>query len=150
MNYSPREGVLGGFLPFCVKSERPPKVDQLKVAIFLLVQEQDILGPEVSVHNFLRVAIVQGEHDLFEDNSRLLLGKVLLHNDVVEKLASRAHLHHHVNVLLVLKGLVELDNVGVIEFSEYLDLVEKLASIIDLFLGDHLDGSPLGFAVLPL
>ena len=73
---------------------------------------------------------------------------MLFQNDVVEKLASRAHLHHYVNVLLVFKGLVELDNVGVIEFPEY--LVEKLSSIIDLFLRNHLDDSPLGFVVLPL
>lgn len=76
--------------------------------------------------HFLLVAVVQSLHHLLENNPGLFLGEVPLVDDFVEELSASAHLSNHVYILLVLKGFVKLDDVGVVELLEDLDLVQKL------------------------
>ena len=67
-----------------------PKINQLQI---VLVVEQQILGLEVSVNDAQLVQVLDRALDLLEELARLLLGQLLLLDDVVEELAPRNILH---------------------------------------------------------
>lgn len=52
------------------------------------------------------------------------------------------------DVLVVLEGLVELDAGGVVERLQDFDLIEEEFWLLDVLLGDFLDGPPVGAALL--
>jgi len=86
------------------------------------------------------VAIVQGHQNLLEDIGSLLLIEKLSCNDPVEKLSSSTKFCDQVDVLVVFKVLVELNNVGVIKRLEDLDLSKEPVPVLDLGPGNGLDG----------
>lgn len=63
-------------------------------------------------------------------------------NDLVKKLPSTAHLSDHVDIALILVCLVQLDDVGMIQFHQDLNLIQELWPVLHLSLGDSFDGSP--------
>jgi len=67
-----------------------PKINQLQI---VLVVEQQILGLEISVNDAQLVQVLDRALDLLEELARLLLGQLLLLDDVVEELAPRNILH---------------------------------------------------------
>lgn len=67
-----------------------PKINQLQI---VLVVEQQILWLEISVNDAQLVQVLDRALDLLEELARLLLGQLLLLDDVVEELASRDILH---------------------------------------------------------
>lgn len=67
-----------------------PKINQLQI---VLVVEQQILGLEISVNDAQLVQVLDRTLDLLEELARLLLGQLLLLDDVVEELAPRNILH---------------------------------------------------------
>lgn len=99
--------------------------------------------------HLLRVAVVQSQNDLLEDQAGFFLWEEPLLDDLVEELASRAEpesvidiLGHHVDVSGVLEGLIELDDVGVVHLLQDLDLVEELVVVFDFPLRNLFDCSP--------
>jgi len=67
-----------------------PKINQLQI---VLVVEQQILWLEISVNDAQLVQVLDRALDLLEELARLLLGQLLLLDDVVEELAPRNILH---------------------------------------------------------
>lgn len=67
-----------------------PKINQLQI---VLVVEQQILGLEISVNDAQLVQVLDRALDLLEELACLLLGQLLLLDDVVEELAPRNILH---------------------------------------------------------
>ena len=67
-----------------------PKINQLQI---VMVVEQQILGLEISVTDAQLVQVLDRALDLLEELARLLLGQLLLLDDVVEELAPRNILH---------------------------------------------------------
>jgi len=67
-----------------------PKINQLQI---VLVVEQKIFGLEISVNDAQLVQVLDRALDLLEELARLLLGQLLLLDDVVEEFAPRNILH---------------------------------------------------------
>lgn len=96
------------------------KIDQLEVVTTRL-QEKKILGFDVSMDNIHRMHVLNGFHKLGKVVSSFFFGKACLslHNSI-EKLAAVTKpgylklLHDKVDVFLVFKHFIELDDVGVV------------------------------------
>lgn len=80
---------------------------------------------------------------MFENLSSFLFLKELLLNNHVEQFSSRAELSDQVDVFLILEILVKLENVGVIEVSQDLDLVREPLWVANLLFVDGLASSDL-------
>ena len=110
--------------------------------------EEHVLGLQISVADFLRMAVVDCQQDLLNDvsSTRLaehLLGLRLSVNGVVE-IASCAEFSHQVELSLVLKDLEDGDDVLMRELSKDGCLVQKIIAqlVIAILLRYQLD-SPL-------
>lgn len=71
----------------------------------------------------LLVHVVDGLEDVKGDSGCLGLGEVVLDDELVVELFAVEELHHDVVEVLALVELVDLDDVGVVEFDEGVDLV---------------------------
>ena len=58
-----------------------------------------------------------------------VLAKVCQPNNLVEKLASRTELEYDVIVLPRFRKVDELDNIGVVKLSHYLDFFENIGAL---------------------
>lgn len=79
------------------------------------------------------LAVVQSletETDLAEHLLRLLLGVLALLLDPVEELATRAELHHQVQVRLRLEHIQQLDDVGVVERTHDRDFIAHALELV--------------------
>jgi len=90
------------------------EVNDLEVGVVCGRLEQEVFGLEVPMHDVLCVAVVQSHEDLTENHSGCIFLKELSLDDPIEKLTASAQLRHQVHVFLVLKVLVEFDDVWVI------------------------------------
>mmetsp|Transcript_969 Transcript_969/g.1691 ORF Transcript_969/g.1691 Transcript_969/m.1691 type:complete len:200 (-) Transcript_969:320-919(-) len=104
------------------------KVDNLDLAMLVRCLEQEILGFKIPMANVLNVvAVGNGLDDLLDDLGGVVLRKMPLlalrfGNDPVEELPSSAKLRHEVEVFLVLINLVKVNDIGVGDLLEDLDL----------------------------
>ncbi len=64
--------------------------------------------------DFVAVTVVDGLHDLAEDDSPSFLREVPFLDDPIKQLAALAELHDEVHISPVLKYLKELDDVGMV------------------------------------
>lgn len=65
--------------------------------------------------NSLRMAIVKNQHHLFENNSSFFLGKIAFIYNLIKKFATSAELCDHVYVSVILKSLIEFDDIGMVK-----------------------------------
>ncbi|URD87040.1 hypothetical protein MUK42_28253, partial [Musa troglodytarum] len=89
------------------------KIGGFERRILPLVQEEEVLGLEISVHHPHGVAAVDNVHDLPAQGGGRPLGVVPPGDDAVEELAALAQLHHQVHRPAILEGTPELDDVAV-------------------------------------
>ncbi|GJP61542.1 hypothetical protein CLOP_g18688 [Closterium sp. NIES-67] len=75
--------------------------------------EQDVLGLDIAVHHALPVAEGQCCQQLLQHRGRAALAEPAALFYAVEEVAAAADLHDNVHVAVVLKGAVDLDDVGV-------------------------------------
>ena len=73
-----------------IVDEGRAEINDLDLVVLLVLLEQDILGLQITMHNVVLVTVVQSIQDLSEDPSSHFLTEVLLFDDTVEQLASRA------------------------------------------------------------
>lgn len=95
------------------------EVDQLQV---LLVVEQQILRFQVAMHDAQLVQVLNRALDLLEVLAGFLLRELLLLDDVVEEFAPRHVLHDEEKLVGRFDDLEELDDVGVADHLQDLDL----------------------------
>jgi len=128
-----------------VVHEGGTEVDNLDLIEFFVLFKQNVLWLEISVDNVVLMAVVDAlEYLLHEDGSITLREFASLEN-LIEKFTSLADLGNEVVSLLILEELVHLDDVGVIDLLENVDLVEEhaLLILVHIALSQDLDG-PLG------
>jgi len=95
------------------------EIDQSNV--FLVVQQQ-VLRLQISVHDAELVQILDSTNDLLEELAGFCLLKLLLLDDVVEELATADELHDQEELLGRLDDFEKLDDVGVADQLEDVDL----------------------------
>lgn len=107
------------------------EVGGLKGRVLVLVEEEEVLGLEISVHDSHGVASVHDLHDGPEQRRGSPFGVVALGNDPVEELPSGAELHDEVDRVLVLIGALELHDVWLAgEVVHDLDLPPDILDVL--------------------
>jgi len=119
------------------------EINDLDVGALLLVLVEEVLGLKVSVDDALGVAVVDAHHDLLETVRGLNLGEELFVDDFVEELATGTQLGDQVEVLFVLKVLVQLQNMGVVQLLQDRDLSFELLHVLHLLAQDCFTGTVL-------
>ena len=87
-----------------------------------MVVEQQILRFQIPMHNIQRVNILNSGHDLLKELAGFLLGYTRLLDDVVEEFATAGKFHDQVELARSLNDLVELNDIGVPDQLENVDL----------------------------
>jgi hypothetical protein len=127
-----------------LEEDRESEIDGLEREVVVLVDEQEVLGLEVAVHDPERVAGLDDADDDPGELGGLALAVVAALYDPVEELAPGAELHDDVDVELVLVGALDGDDVGVAgEVVHDLDLAAHVVDVLpgdELALGDGLAG----------
>jgi hypothetical protein len=88
------------------------EVGGLERRVLVLAQQQEVLGLDVPVHDPHGVARVHDLHDGAQQGRGGALRVLALGDDAVGELAAGAELHDEVDVVLVLVGAPEADDVG--------------------------------------
>jgi len=127
-----------------LEEDRESEIDGLEREVIVLVDEQEVLGLEVPVHDTEGVAGLDDADDDPGELGGLALAVVAALYDPVEELAPGAELHDDVDVELVLVGALDGDDVGVAgEVVHDLDLAAHVVHVLpgdELALGDGLAG----------
>ena len=92
------------------------KVNNLNLVGVIRLHKQKIFRLEVPMHDFMRMAIGNCRHHLFEDNSCQMLVKVMFFNYKVKELPSSAKFSHDVEIKFILEKFVNFDNVWMVDF----------------------------------
>mmetsp|Transcript_65793 Transcript_65793/g.169343 ORF Transcript_65793/g.169343 Transcript_65793/m.169343 type:complete len:289 (-) Transcript_65793:152-1018(-) len=124
------------------RAARGVKVDELQhVALdAALALEQEVLRLEVAMHDVLLVHVEDGTKDVLDQGCSLGLAEVAHLHDLIEKLTTLAQLHDKEDVVPVLEGLEESDDVRVIHHLHHRDLLPQTLEVPHVRLGDLLDG----------
>ncbi len=93
------------------------------------LEQQEVLELEVPVHDLVLVAVGDGLRHLCEDQHRLVLRHRILLDKIVQQLPALTLFQHQVDAQLVLEGLIEPDNVGVVQLLHDLDFVDQPALV---------------------
>jgi hypothetical protein len=91
-----------------------PKVDDLQVRGIILSGVQEVLWLKVSMHDVLRVAVVECHKDHLESSGGQLFIEVLVFHNSVEQFPALAELSHQVHVGVVFKVFKQLDHVRMV------------------------------------
>lgn len=115
------------------------EVDDFGFALFGGALKEEVFGFEVAVDDAELVEVADAVEYFLHDACAHGLGDAAFADDVFEELAARAQLHDDVQVALVVEGLVELDDVGMVDLSQSADLIdEQLHVDVDRVLVDGL------------
>mmetsp|Transcript_34334 Transcript_34334/g.103646 ORF Transcript_34334/g.103646 Transcript_34334/m.103646 type:complete len:282 (+) Transcript_34334:1792-2637(+) len=119
-----------------------PEVDDFQRVPFErpLATQQEVFQLDVPVAHAPVVDVHDTGHDLLHEQTRVLLGEVLLGNEIIEKVAAGAQLHDQMKILRVLEVLVQPDDIRVVHQLHDLYLPMKLAHILDANPVHALDG----------
>ena len=96
------------------------------------------------MHDIQATDVLNASYDLLEESACLLLFDPLHLYYVVEKLAALSIFHNQVQLFLGLDDLVELDDLGVSDYLQNMDLsghALHIGDITDLGLLEDLDGN---------
>jgi hypothetical protein len=91
-----------------------PEVDELDVSVRVGCGEQEVLGLEVLVTHMFAVTVAKCMHHLAEELGGHLFVEMANLIDLVEELSAGAQFHHHVDVGLAFKPLIQSHDVGVV------------------------------------
>ncbi|BAS95569.1 Os05g0585601, partial [Oryza sativa Japonica Group] len=120
------------------------KIGGFERGVLALVEEEEVLGLEVPVHDPHGVAAVDDGDDLPAEGGGGALGVVAPGDDAVEELAALAELHDEVDGVAVLVGAAQLDDVAVAgEVVHDVDLAADVVEVVgagELAGGDGLAG----------
>ncbi len=121
------------------------KVNQLDLRVGALAREKQILGLEVAVNDVQTVHVRHRRGDLAHQHGRFFFAEGTFLHDVVEQLATFHHLHDDVNAVGALEGVLQADDVWVIQRLQHFDLHKELIQQtrkfhLDLPLVDHFAG----------
>lgn len=93
------------------------KINNFNLVEHLVSLEQNVLRLQVAMDNAMTVAVANARKQLLKESSSVLLVKLTLVDDFVEKFTTLNVFRHNVEALLVLKVLKNFNNVGMIEGS---------------------------------
>ena len=95
------------------------------------------------MHNLVRVAVGNAGQELLHEHGSITLSELSAVNDLVEKLTTLNMVSHDVEALVILEVLVDLDDVGVVEVTKCLNLVEHglLLGLVHGLLLEKLDST---------
>lgn len=93
------------------------------------------------------MAVVDAGEDLLHEDGAIALAEFAALKNLVEELAALANLSDQIVSLLVFEELVHFDDVGVVNFFENVDLVEKhaLLVVVHVTLAEDLDSALLTY-----
>mmetsp|Transcript_7809 Transcript_7809/g.21330 ORF Transcript_7809/g.21330 Transcript_7809/m.21330 type:complete len:331 (+) Transcript_7809:626-1618(+) len=134
-----------------LKPTRQTEINDLQQGLLdgLLRQEEKVLRLQVPVADMILVHVVDRSHNLLHQDGCLDFGKMAGLNDPVEQLTATAKLHDQVDAAMVLKGLIQLDDVRVVQQLHDGNLLFEAVDVLHLGLRNRLhssDGvSPLAF-----
>jgi hypothetical protein len=111
--------------------------------LLILINNDEVLWLQVSMHNIKAVAVIDGLNNLLEYVTCLELIKELFLHDHVEELASLTELGDEVNILGIFEILVHFEDVRMIQSLEYLYLVLEPLTVLDLLPWNRFAGSDL-------
>jgi hypothetical protein len=100
------------------------KVDYSDDGIGLLVKVDYVFRLKISVHDTLTVAEDHSSKNLLHDLDSFEFGEFFLICDFIKKLSTTAQLSNNVQMILVLKVLINLENVRMVEFTQNINLGE--------------------------
>ena len=108
-------------------------------------REKQIFWLQIPVDYAHRMAINKCINDWHQCFSRLRLCQPFSFDDLIEKLATPAVLHHKEKVLLILVDIIKFYNVWVINLFQNFYFILNGRSVIcsEFFLGDHFHSDPL-------
>mmetsp|Transcript_104079 Transcript_104079/g.222332 ORF Transcript_104079/g.222332 Transcript_104079/m.222332 type:complete len:650 (+) Transcript_104079:377-2326(+) len=124
------------------------KIDELQLKLSVVTLILQLLGNEevfrlhIPMTNGLAVKVAHCAQDLLYDDRSSTLMEVPSLLDGLEKLTSFAKLGGHEDSFLVLKGMVQAHDVGMVQLSHNAHLSPKLFRL-DLRLGNRFDGVDL-------
>jgi len=125
---------------------RQTKIDHLDGSIRLFAHVKEILGLQISMADVFLVEVEQSPNDLFKNGSCFIFAEMTLLYDSVEQLTTITNFHNQINIHFVFKGLIKLDNIGMIDISEDINLNLELFGVLNSRLGDNFAGPHfLGF-----
>ena len=95
------------------------------------------------MNDLVGMAVVDAGENLLHEHRSILLSELASGHNLVEELTALADVRDNVVTLLIFEELVHLQNVGMIEILEIVDLIEKhlLFIIIHVRFSEDLDGS---------
>mmetsp|Transcript_32051 Transcript_32051/g.57480 ORF Transcript_32051/g.57480 Transcript_32051/m.57480 type:complete len:300 (-) Transcript_32051:151-1050(-) len=117
-----------------------PEVDDLQRILLdgLVAREEEVLWLEIPVANVVLVHVVDSADDLLHEDRSVDFRKVPVLNDAIEKLATPAKLHAEVDVPVVLKCFVKLDDVWVVHHLHDGNLLLETLHVLHGSLGNCL------------
>ena len=107
------------------------------------IRNHDVVGLDISVHDVLCMAMIERLEQLLHVFGRNCLREslVFLLRDLVKQWLARHVLHHQVDVLLVVVGLVVLHDVGVVQLVQDCHFFHDTVDVgPQLLFVQHLDG----------
>lgn len=118
------------------------KIDDFDLVHVVLALQKDVFGFQISVDDFVIVAISHCRNQLLEHQCSRLLREVVLVDDEIEEFSSLAQFSHDVEILFVLVEFQDLEHAGMVNFSQQIDLVDQLflLALGLAFFVDDLDG----------
>lgn len=120
-----------------VKSSADPEIDDLKIPL-VLVEEHDVLGLQIAMHDVVGVAMLDGGQQLLQVEARFVFSQISLLDDAVEQLPALAQIHHDVDVLLLGVDVVDADDARVVLYysksTNFLSSIYSYKLYSDFFL----------------
>jgi hypothetical protein len=109
---------------------REAEVDQLHLRQFSLVSHQVVFGLQVPMDDLLIVQVLHCAEHLGHQRRSVVLVEFGISNDAIKKFTTRAILHDDVDVAVIHEGLVELDDVGVVDACKNEQLFFKMLDVL--------------------
>lgn len=113
-----------------IVDEGSTEIDDLDLIELLVLLEENVLGLEITMNDVGLMAIVDARKDLLHENGAITLAEFTSLKDFVEEFTTLADLSDKVVALLIFEELVHFDDIGVINFLQNIDLVEKHTFLI--------------------
>jgi len=97
-----------------VEDQRRSEVNDLDLVEFLILLQKDIFWFQISVHDMVRMAVVNTGEDLFHEHRGVLLCELASGHNLIEELTSFTDVCYDIISFLVLEEFVHLQDVGMI------------------------------------
>lgn len=95
-----------------------PEVDKLDLCLFAFIVHEEILRLQIAMHNVVLMQMLHCRQHLPHNICSMLFCEALGPHYSVKKLSARAVLHDDVHISVVNEGLVEFDDIGVVNLLQ--------------------------------